>query len=62
VLENGMRAVDSNILIRLITRDDPARQPNFSGCLMLQLARKAGQLPLGTFDRSLAKVEGTQKL
>jgi predicted nucleic-acid-binding protein len=34
----------------------------FSDCLILQLARKAGHLPLGTFDRSLAKVEGTQKL
>jgi predicted nucleic-acid-binding protein len=28
----------------------------FSDCLMVQLARKAGHLPLGTFDRSLAKV------
>jgi predicted nucleic-acid-binding protein len=34
----------------------------FSDCLMLQLARKAGHLPLGTFDRSLGKIEGTQKL
>jgi predicted nucleic-acid-binding protein len=34
----------------------------FSDCLMLQLARKAGHLPLGTFDRGLAKVEGTQRL
>ncbi len=34
----------------------------FSDCLMLQLARKAGHLPLGTFDRNLAKVNGTQKL
>ena len=34
----------------------------FSDCLMLHLARKAGHLPLGTFDRNLAKVEGTQKL
>ncbi len=34
----------------------------FSDCLMLQLARKAGHIPLGTFDRNLAKVEGTQKL
>jgi predicted nucleic acid-binding protein len=34
----------------------------FSDCLMLQLARRAGHLPLGTFDRTLAKVEGTQKL
>jgi hypothetical protein len=29
---------------------------------MLQLARKAGHLPLGTFDRNLAKVDGAQKL
>jgi predicted nucleic-acid-binding protein len=34
----------------------------FSDCLMLHLARKAGHLPLGTFDRNLGKVEGTQKL
>lgn len=34
----------------------------FSDCLMLQLARKAGNLPLGTFDRTLAKAEGSQRL
>lgn len=34
----------------------------FSDCLMLHLARKAAHLPLGTFDRNLAKVEGAQKL
>jgi predicted nucleic-acid-binding protein len=34
----------------------------FTDCLMVELARKAGHLPLGTFDRNLAKVAGTQKL
>jgi predicted nucleic-acid-binding protein len=34
----------------------------FSDCLLLQLARKAGHLPLGTFDRALGKIAGTQKL
>ena len=34
----------------------------FSDCLMLHLARKAGHMPLGTFDRNLAKTEGAQKL
>jgi len=34
----------------------------FSDCLMLELARKAGHLPLGTFDRNLGRVEGAQKL
>lgn len=34
----------------------------FSDCMMLQFARKAGHLPLGTFDRNLARIEGTQRL
>jgi predicted nucleic-acid-binding protein len=34
----------------------------FSDCLMLQLARQAGHLPLGTFDRNLGKIDGAQKL
>ena len=126
-----MRAVDTNVLVRLITRDDPRQTASaesfiakgawvsplalaeamwvldsvyelsssgqakaiemllnhrelvvheretvaaalglfrarpalgFSDCLMLELARQAGHLPLGTFDRNLAKVDGAQKL
>jgi predicted nucleic-acid-binding protein len=40
------------------------RRPSlgFSDCLMLELAREAGHLPLGTFDRALGKIEGAQKL
>jgi predicted nucleic-acid-binding protein len=34
----------------------------FSDCLVLEIARKAGHLPLGTFDRNLAKVDGAEKL
>ncbi len=126
-----MRAVDTNILVRLITRDDPGQTAaaegfiekgawvstlalaeamwvlgsvyelsakeqaravemllqhrdlvlhdretvaaalglfrerpalGLSDCLIVESARKAGHLPVGTFDRNLAKVEGTQKL
>jgi predicted nucleic-acid-binding protein len=126
-----MRGVDTNVLIRLITRDDPAqvatadefvekggwvsvlalveatwvlsavyeRSPRdianaiemllhhrsltlqdpdvvaaalisfrkrpalgFSDCMLLEVARKAGHLPLGTFDRGLGKLEGAQAL
>jgi len=126
-----MRAVDTNVLVRLITRDDPRQTTSaetfvasgawvstlalaeavwvlasvyelnaedqaraigmlldhrqlvlhdresvaaalrlfqtkpslgFSDCLMLEMARKAGHLPLGTFDRDLGKIEGAQKL
>lgn len=34
----------------------------FSDCLVLEIARKAGHMPLGTFDRTLARLEGAQKL
>ena len=34
----------------------------FSDCLVLAAARKAGHLPLGTFDRNLAKLKGAQQL
>ena len=35
---------------------------SFSDCLVLEVARKAGHLPLGTFDRELGKLAGAQKL
>ena len=34
----------------------------FSDCLGLEVARKAGHLPLGTFNRNLGKLEGAEKL
>lgn len=126
-----MRAVDTNILVRLVTRDDPKQvaaaesfvskgawvsmlvlmegmwvlsvvyelshteiatavdmllhhrnltlqEPDsvaaaleqyrnrpalgFSDCLILEAARKAGHLPLGTFDRNLSKLDGAEGL
>ena len=111
-----MRAVDTNILVRLVVRDDLAQaraaeetiwlldavydrtaeqlgtavdmllnhkeltlqdaevvtsalenfraRPalSFSDCLVLEIARKAGHLPLGTFDRDLAKTGGAHQL
>jgi predicted nucleic-acid-binding protein len=126
-----MRAVDTNVLVRLLTRDDPKqvaaaetfvekgawvsqlvlaeatwvlsaaydltprqiataidmllnhqtltlqdadcvatalelyrRKPalGFSDCLILEVAKKAGHVPLGTFDRSLSKVDGAERV
>lgn len=34
----------------------------FSDCLVLEIARKAGHTPLGTFDKGLAKLAGAQQL
>ena len=41
-------------------RKDPAI--GFSDTLILEAARKSGHVPLGTFDRDLAKLHGTQRL
>jgi predicted nucleic-acid-binding protein len=39
-------------------------RPNnsFSDCLVLEIARKAGHTPLGTFDKDLAKLPGVERL
>jgi len=44
--------------------DQSRRKPSirFSDCLVLEVARKAGHLPLGTFDRDLAKLRGVQRI
>ena len=34
----------------------------FSDCLVLEIARKAGQLPLVTFDEALGRLDGAQRL
>lgn len=35
---------------------------SFSDCLVFEIARKAGHLPVGTFDRQFGKLDGAQKL
>lgn len=34
----------------------------FSDCLVLEVARQSGHLPLGTFDRQLGKLAGANRL
>jgi predicted nucleic-acid-binding protein len=34
----------------------------FSDCLVLEVARKAGHVPLGTFDRDFSKLAGVERL
>lgn len=34
----------------------------FTDCLVLEIARKSGHLPLGAFDRDLGKLDGTERL
>jgi predicted nucleic acid-binding protein len=34
----------------------------FSDCLLVEIARKAGHLALGTFDRDLGRVDGVERV
>jgi predicted nucleic-acid-binding protein len=34
----------------------------FSDCMVLEVARKAGHLPLGTFDRPLGRADGAEAI
>ncbi len=34
----------------------------FSDCLVMEIARKSGHVPLGTFDRNLGKIDGAQRM
>ncbi len=53
---------DADVVINALAyfRERPAL--GFSDCLVLEIARKAGHLPLGTFDRDLAKGDGAKRL
>jgi predicted nucleic-acid-binding protein len=51
---------DPDVVARALSafRRKPAL--GFSDCLVLAVARRAGHLPLGTFDKALAKLDGTE--
>lgn len=34
----------------------------FSDCMVLEIARKAGHTPLGTFDRNLSRLNGAKRI
>ena len=53
---------DSDVVAAALKRFRERPALGFSDCLLLELAREAGHLPLGTFDRELSKLDGAEKL
>jgi predicted nucleic-acid-binding protein len=53
---------DAEVIALALDRFRSRPSVGFSDCLVLETARKAGHLPLGTFDRNLARLDGTQRL
>ena len=72
-----MRVIDTNALLRLLTPDNPKQvaaaptqlpQQTLAGfwdlrdCLIEEIARRSGHLPIGTFDRDFSKLNQVEVL
>ena len=53
---------DADVVLCALEQFRKRPKIGFSDCLVLEIARKAGHLPLGTFDRDLSRCDGTQRL
>jgi predicted nucleic-acid-binding protein len=63
LLEHKELAVQDSVIVSAALKNFRAHPSvSFSDCIILEIARKAGHLPLGTFDRALSKLDGTQRL
>lgn len=63
LLNNGNVAMqDLDVVVNALDHYRSKPKIGFSDCLVLEIAKKAGHLPLGTFDRDLSKFEGTERL
>jgi predicted nucleic-acid-binding protein len=57
-----MTLQDSDVVAAALDHFRSNAKIGFSDCLVLEIARKAGHLPLGTFDRDLSKLDGAERL
>ncbi len=62
LMHRELNVQDPEVVAAALGRFKKRPAVGFSDCLLLEIARKAGHLPLGTFDRALGKLDGTQKL
>ena len=53
---------DEDTVAAALSRFRKRPKIGFSDCLMVEIARKAGHGPLGTFDRDLGTLDGAQRL
>lgn len=63
LLNNANVAVqDADVVVNALASYRRKPSLGFLDCLVLEIAKKAGHLPLGTFDRDLSKIDGTERL
>ncbi len=59
---HGLTVSDADVVAAALEQYRGKARMSFSDCLVLEIPRKAGHLPVGTFDRQVAKLGGAQKL
>lgn len=59
---NHLTLQDADVVASALESFQARPSLGFSDCMVLEIARKAGHLPLGTFDRSLAKLPDVSRL
>jgi predicted nucleic-acid-binding protein len=58
----GLVVQDADVVANALQLFPKRPALGYSDCLMVEIARKQRHLPLGTFDRELARVEDVQRL
>lgn len=59
LLDHAQLAIqDADVVAEALKQLRKKPSLGFSDCLVLEVARKAGHLPLGTFDRDLGRLSG----
>jgi predicted nucleic-acid-binding protein len=53
---------DSEVVAAAVAQFRRHAKVGFSDCLLIEVARKAGHTPLGTFDRDPGKIDGAHRL
>jgi predicted nucleic-acid-binding protein len=53
---------DADVVIAALEHYRRTPALGFSDCVVLEIARKAGHVPLGTFDKTLSRLDGTERL
>jgi predicted nucleic-acid-binding protein len=53
---------DADVVIASLVHYRNKPSLGFSDCLVLEIARKSGHVPMGTFDRTLGKLEGAERI
>ena len=53
---------DSEVVAAAVATFRKRPAVGFSDCLVVEVTRKAGHLPLGTFDRDFSKLTGVERL